>query len=58
MRDEQSDKEAAENGAMPCMGCADDYAPPGEDYCFQCFYAPFGPAWQEEQMDRMSGGGW
>jgi len=58
VRDEKIDRDAAANGWMPCAGCADDYAPPGEDYCSKCFHAPFGPAWEQDQMDRMSGGGW
>lgn len=58
MRTVESDRDAAENGCLPCAGCPDDYAPPGEDYCFRCYCAPFGPAWEDEAMDRMMGGGW
>lgn len=56
MRDERSDRDAADNGCMPCVGCADDYAPPGEEFCFQCFHAPYGPAWEQEQAARFEGG--
>ena len=56
MRTPESDRIAAENGAMPCVGCPNDYAPPGEDYCFQCYHAPFGAGWEREMEDRMMGG--
>lgn len=54
MRDAASDRDAAANGCLPCAGCPDDYAPPGEDYCFACYHAPYGPAWQEEQEARFA----
>lgn len=56
MRTPESDRIAAENGAMPCVGCPNDYAPPGEDYCFQCYHAPFGAGWEREMEERMGGG--
>ena len=41
-----------------CEGCGEEDAPPGEAFCSSCFLAPYGPAWEQEQMDRMSEGGW
>jgi hypothetical protein len=39
-----------------CATCRKDYSLPGQDECSPCYLAPFGTAWELEQMERMQEG--
>lgn len=56
MRTPESDRDAAENECLPCVGCDVDYSPPGEEYCSRCYHSPFGPGWEAEMEARQMGG--